>query len=99
MPNRALSTARTLTVTTVAAAALGTAALGVHLATDHATAQAAPALPSTSGLLQQPTAPQQQAVPQQAPNQPDQQGGGGFFSAFGQVLPGGGTSHSGSGGS
>jgi hypothetical protein len=97
MPNRALGTARTLTVTTVAAAALGTAVLGVHLATDHASTQAAPATLGGSSPLPQQSAPQQTPDP---PAQAQPQSGGGFFSGFGQILPGqGGASHSGSGGS
>ncbi len=97
MPNRALSIARTLTGTAVAAAGLATAALGVHLATDHQSAQAAQAPRSSTGSAdQQP----QQSAPQQ------QDDGGGFFggfSGFGQVQApstgGGGQVHARSNGS
>ncbi len=94
MRNRALSTARTFTGTAVAAAALGTAVLGVHLATNAATASAAgttASSPSEDGQVQQ--QPQQSA--------PQQQGGGGLlgFSGFGQLQAPSGGSHSSSHGS
>ena len=92
MPNRALSTARTLTGTAVVATALGTAVLGVHLATDAATAQAAGTTTSSSddgrARTPQPSAPQQQE-------------GGGLlgFTGFGGLAAPSGGSHSSSHGS
>jgi hypothetical protein len=70
MPNRALTTARSLTVSVVAATALGTAALGLHLATDHQAAQAV-------GAVQQPLLPVPDVAPV-APQDPGSNGGGGF---------------------
>ena len=91
MPNRALSTARTLTGTAVVATALGTAVLGVHLATDAATAQAAGTTSSSDdGRARTPQ-----------PSAPQQQGGGGLlgFTGFGGLGAPSGGSHSSSHGS
>jgi len=93
MPNRALSTARTLTGTAVVATALGTAVLGVHLATDAATAQAAVTTTSSSSDDGRARAPQRSA--------PQQQEGGGLlgFTGFGGLGAPSGGSHSSSHGS
>lgn len=93
MPNRALRTARTLTGTAVAATALGTAVLGVHLATDAATAQAAGTTTSSSSDDGRARTPQQSA--------PQQQEGGGLlgFTGFGGLGAPSGGSHSSSHGS
>ena len=92
MPNRALSTARTLTGTAVVATALGTGVLGVHLATDAATAQAAGTTTSSSDDGRART-PQRSA--------PQQQEGGGLlgFTGFGGLGAPSGGSHSSSHGS
>ncbi len=74
MPARALSTARTVTVAALAATALGTATLGVHLATDRATAGAAGVSPSSR-------------TPQQAEPRQREDGGVLGFSGFGLVQP------------
>lgn len=74
MPNRALATARSLTVSVVAATALGTVALGLHLATDHQAAQAV-------GAVEQPLL----LVPDDAPAAPQDPGTGG--GGFTQVAP------------
>ena len=92
MPNRALSTARTLTGTAVVATALGTAVLGVHLATDAATAQAAGTTTSSSDDGRARTS--QRSAPQQ------QEGGGLLgFTGFGGLGSPSGGSHSSSHGS
>jgi hypothetical protein len=82
MPNRALATARSLTVSVVAATALGTVALGLHLATDHQAAQAV-------GAVQQPLV----LVPDDAPAAPQDPGtgGGGGFTQVAPPLGGGGA--------
>ena len=81
MPNRALATARSLTVGVVAATALGTVALGLRLATDHQAAQAV-------GAVQQPLL----LVPDDAPAAPqDPPTGGGGFTQVAPPLVGGGA--------
>jgi hypothetical protein len=93
MPNRALSTARMLTGTAVVATALGTAVLGVHLATDAATAQAAGTTTSSSSDDGRARTSQRSA--------PQQQEGGGLlgFTGFGGLGATSGGSHSSSHGS
>jgi hypothetical protein len=94
MPNRALSTARTLTGTAVVATALGTAVLGVHLATDAATAQAAGTTTSSSSSDDG----RARTSPRSAPQQ--QEGGGLLgFTGFGGLGAPSGGSHSSSHGS
>jgi hypothetical protein len=94
MASRALDTARNVTVTLVAAAAVGTAGAGVHLATDHDAARAVGGTSASRGTTDStPSAPTETRSSQ----------GRSFLGGFGQVLAplngGGGASHSSSHGS